>query len=132
MRREQAAPRERRSRIQPHTLACGLDCLARPPLTKMVLTPALRRELLPRLGHRRRHARRCPLGVPINGIRKRLLHADVAREDQARAHAVARWCLVHVAHEILIRAQVARQRAHLRQIGHHVRLKTGVEQRRRQ
>ena len=54
-----------------------------------VLTATLRRELAPRFRHARRHASCGSIGVRVNDIGTRLLHADVARKNQFGADANA-------------------------------------------
>jgi hypothetical protein len=74
----------------------------------VVLAAALRHELTPRFSHGDRHPRRSPLGVRIDGVRERLLHANVARENETGADAKAGWRPLDRAHEVLIRAEIAR------------------------
>ena len=106
-------------------------CWNRSAFPQVVLAAALWHELTPRFRHGARHACCRPLGVRVNGVRQRLLHANVARENETRADAKAGRRPVHRAHEVLVRAEIARQRADLREVGHHVGREPGIEQRRR-
>ena len=126
---EQASARERRSRIGPDSLARGLDGFPALAFANEVLAPPLGYELAAGLHDRGRHARRRAVGVAVNDVGERLLHADVAREDEPRAHANPVRRLVDGAHEVLVRAQEARERADLRQIRYVVRAESGVEER---